>query len=439
MQRVLLMAVKDLRLLSRDRIGMFFMVVFPIVMGVFFGFVMGNMGEKESTRVPVAIIDEDNSDISRRFVASLSENELLVVTTPGRSAARDAVRRGQLVGMVVIPEGFGESAGILWAEQAAIELGLDPSRAAESAMLEGMIMQAMGDLISARFQDPLSMRSTLQQAREEVADDASLAADTRLMLGAFLGTVDTMLGSLEEMQQQQTSDEDAAAFAPGVQIADIRRIDVTREIAPGSQAALLTQVRSGWDISFPQAMVWGVLGCVAGFATLMVREQTLGTLTRLQVAPVPRWQILAAKGVGCFVAVVIVIMLLMVAGTLLGMRPRNWPLLGLAAVSTAFCFVGIMMLLSLLGKTEQAVGGAAWGACTVMAMFGGGMIPVAFMPGFMKAMSDYDPVKWAVISVEGAVWRGFSLSEMLLPCGILLSVGAVSLTLGGWLISRRTL
>ena len=74
----------------------------------------------------------------------------------------------------------------------------------------------------------------------------------------------------------------------------------------------------------------------------------------------------------------------------------------MAAVSTAFCFVGIMMLLSLVGKTEQATGGAAWGALTVMAMFGGGMIPIAFMPSFMANISNYDPVKWAVLSVEGA-------------------------------------
>ena len=44
MKRVFLMAIKDLKLLTRDRIGLFFMLGFPILMGVFFGFVMGNIG-----------------------------------------------------------------------------------------------------------------------------------------------------------------------------------------------------------------------------------------------------------------------------------------------------------------------------------------------------------------------------------------------------------
>lgn len=437
MKPILRMAIKDLRLLSRDRIGMFFMVVFPIVMGVFFGFVMGSMGDRETTRVSLAVIDEDDSAMSRRFAEALAENSALKVTHPDRNAAQDAVRRGRLVGMLVIPPGFGETAGIIWAEQPEIELGVDPSRAAESAMLEGMLMQAMGELIGARFRDPLSMRASLTDAKEQIVSSDAIRPEMKLMLGAFMGSVDTLLGSLGEIQAQPDIG-DATGFGPEIQIASIRRIDVTREVDPNSPEALLNKLRSRWDISFPQAMVWGVLGCVAGFATLMVRENTLGTMARLQVAPIPRWQILAGKGVGCFIAVICVITMMMVVGTVLGMRPRSWPLLGLVTVCTAYCFVGIMMLLSLMGKTEQAAGGAAWGACTFMAMFGGGMIPVAFMPGFMATMSNYDPVKWAVVGVEGAVWRGFTLTEMLLPCGILIGFGTVSLGLGAWLIGRRT-
>lgn len=439
MKRVLLMALKDLKLLTRDKIGMFFMVAFPIIMGVFFGFVMGSMGDSESTTLTVAVIDEDDSETSRQFVESLQEIESLDVRTMGRAEAADQVRRGRLIGLIAVPKGFGETAGILWADPPAIEVGIDPSRSAEGAMLEGMLMQSMGQLVSQRFQDPEAMRGFIEEARESIQNDESISPALRPLLVAMMGSFDSMFDAIDQVQQQPgAAGADENPLAGGMQMADIRRIDVTREPEPGSQAALLSNIRSKWDISFPQSMVWGVLGCVAGFATLMVRERTLGTLTRLHVAPIARWEILAGKGLGCFISVVCVITMMMLVGTALGMRPRSWPMLGMAAVSTAFCFVGIMMLLSLLGKTEQAVGGAAWGACTVMAMFGGGMIPAAFMPGFMKAMSNYDPVKWAVVSVEGAVWRGFSMGEMLLHCSVLWGFGVVSLVLGGWLVGRQS-
>ncbi|MCA9035815.1 MAG: ABC transporter permease [Planctomycetaceae bacterium] len=466
MKRILLMAIKDLKLLSRDRVGMFFIVAFPILMGVFFGFVMGRVGQKGSTKVSLAVVDQDRSPMSLRFLKSLQSDPQVNVQTLPRDEAMDAVRRGKLVGMIVLPERFGESAGILWAKQSEIEVGLDPSRTAESAMLEGMIMRSMGELINARFQDPQSMRSAIADFRTQVSKDQSIPIASRTVIAGFLGTVDAFLKSLAEANDQVNSSDDDPGVAAtdadrittnsenvavvgngttttsgnstGLRLANIKRIDVTRDVEPGSQAALMQNIRSRWDISFPQSVVWGILGCVAGFATLMVREQSIGTLTRLQVAPFPQWHILAAKGVGCFIAVSGVVMLMMLVGTFLGMRPGNWLHLVMAAISTAICFVGIMMLLSLLGRTEQAVSGAAWGACVIMAMFGGGMIPVAFMPDFMKSLSNLDPVKWAVISIEGAVWRGFSLTEMLVPCGILMGTGVVSTLLGSVLITQRS-
>ena len=41
MNQVLVMAIKDLRLLFRDKLGAFFIIGFPILMGIFFGMVMG--------------------------------------------------------------------------------------------------------------------------------------------------------------------------------------------------------------------------------------------------------------------------------------------------------------------------------------------------------------------------------------------------------------
>ena len=226
------------------------------------------------------------------------------------------------------------------------------------------------------------------------------------------------------------------ATMPEFQVAHIETIDVTREIPKGSNEALVRQIRSKWDISFPQAMMWGVLACAAGFAITLVRERKQGTLMRLQVAPVTRAQVLAGKAMACFLAVLGVIVVMLVFGIWLGMRPRNPGWLALAALSIAFCFVGIMMLMSVIGKTEESVSGAAWSANMLMAMFGGGMVPLLFMPNFMKTLSNVSPVKWSILALEGAIWRGFTLGEMLVPCAVLIGIGAVCLTIGTRVLSR---
>lgn len=100
-------------------------------------------------------------------------------------------------------------------------------------------------------------------------------------------------------------------------------------------------------------------------------------------------------------------------------------MLAAAIAASAFCFAGIMLTCSLLGRTEQAVAGATWGVMMPCAMLGGAMIPLIAMPGWLQSLSSVSPFKWSVLALEGAIWRGFSWSEMLLPCGVLLGVGAL--------------
>jgi ABC-2 type transport system permease protein len=133
----------------------------------------------------------------------------------------------------------------------------------------------------------------------------------------------------------------------------------------------------------------------------------------------------------------LVVVMMLGLGWLLGMRPQSPGLLAISVGVVAFCFVGIMMAMSALGSTEEGVGGAGWAMNMVMAMFGGAMMPLAFMPPFMKPLSDFSPVKWSIVALEGAIWREYTLGEMVLPWSVLLLIGGGGLGLGLWLFRRR--
>ncbi len=296
-----------------------------------------------------------------------------------------------------------------WVAGPALELGVDPSHKAEAGMIQGLVMQAAGKLTIDRFDDLMADLKKLFAGKEQAPKSADASGEGR-----------------------------SKATSAGFQLAQIKTLDVTHQATPGSQEELISRITSKWDISFPQAMMWGVLGCAAAFAITIVRERKQGTLLRLKAAPVSRNQVLWGKALACFLAVLGVITMMIALGTWLGMRPRSLPLLALAGMCVAFCFVGIMVLMSVIGRTEEAVSGAAWGLNMLMAMFGGGMIPLVFMPKFMVNLSQASPVKWSILAVEGAVWRGFTLSEMLQPCVILLAIGAGCMALGAVRLSRMT-
>jgi ABC-2 type transport system permease protein len=440
MSSILTIALKDLRLMRRDWLGLFFILGFPLLMGLFFGLVMGSI-DTGSAKLNIAVVDEDGSEASRRFITTLEKSGNAVVhQVDDRAAATERVRRGELVGLIVIPKSFGKSAGAFWKEdRPAIGVGVDPSRQAEAGLLQGLVMQASGELLGDFFQNPQRMKPLIDDARKEIEQADDIPATQRVLLSGMMSAVDQMLDWNAKLNAAEAEDAEQNAGgqisrAPSMELARIEAIDVRYQ--PGEEP-LVKRLQSKWDISFPQAMMWGVLGCAAGFAVSLVRERTGGTMVRLNVAPITKTHILAGKGLACFLAVVGVIAAMTALGYVLGMRPRQPLYLAAAALCIAVCFVGIMLLMSVLGRTEEAVSGAAWGVGVVMAMFGGGMIPLAFMPPWMQNISNFSPIKWGVLAMEGAIWRGFDLSQMLLPCGVLLAVGIACFAAGVWMLSKR--
>ena len=111
MRAVLAMAIKDLTLALRDWAGLFFMLGFPVALGVFFGAINGGLGSREA-RLVLALVDEDQSPRSERFVQAMRDgNVSLTMKKTDRESAVAAVRRGAISGAIIISEGFGESIG----------------------------------------------------------------------------------------------------------------------------------------------------------------------------------------------------------------------------------------------------------------------------------------------------------------------------------------
>ena len=95
------------------------------------------------------------------------------------------------------------------------------------------------------------------------------------------------------------------------------------------------------------------------------------------------------------------------------------------------------MVMSVIGKTRRPVAGAGWGIMLIMAMLGGGMIPIMVMPTWMARLSTVSPVHWGVYSIEGAVWRGLTFGQLLPAYCVLAGVGVVGFGVGAFVLSRR--
>lgn len=364
MRIVWALARKDLLLLSRDRGGIFFTFVFPLLFAVVFGAIFENLTGVRRGRVPMVLVDEDQSAESRAFVQRLMDSPNVGPDLLPRAEALKRVRQGNRPVCVILPAGFGAAlAQRPLGPVPQVEIGIDPARRAEAMLVQGALMRHMVDELRREFP------------------------------------------SMER-------------FEP----VSFQSIDIGIDRAAP---------KNFYAVSFPQGMMWGVIGCTAAAGVSIVVERRRGMLRRMRIAPVTLTQVLAGKAVASLVLCCAVLAMLVLFGWLaFDVVPRRADLVALAIVSTAVAFVGLTILLSLFARSELSAIAVCWGVLLLFSMVGGGMVPFMAMPAWLRAIGTVSPVRWALQALDGAIWRQYSASEIVLPCLVLWAMGLVCFVIG---------
>jgi len=423
---VVAIAAKDLRLLLRDRGAFVFTFLFPIAIAMFFGYIFGGGREEGDQEIALAVHDADGGPGARAYVAALTAPGEGLTASPADSveACEARVRSREALACLLLPVGFsGGIEGMLAGKPATIEVVVDPSRQAEAGLLTGKLMASGFRQLSAGFGDPAGMTGLLARARATLAADTDVPAPTRAALEQLYGG----LGGLV-----LPTDELSPGTGPGGQSWQPLRIE-TRAL----QARRAGGPPSSFAVSFPQGVVWGLMSCVMAFISALIRERSRGTMLRLTAAPISATQVLAGKSLACFTCCVAVQALIIAVGALgFGVTVGSPIKMVVAVLAASLGFTGLTLLMAGLSRSEEGADGLGRAALMVLAMIGGGAVPLAFMPAAMVTVSHFSPFKWALLAFEGALWRGFGWAEMLLPCAILVGVAVAGFVLGTLLLRR---
>ncbi len=422
------LAKKDWLLLLRDKAALFFTFGFPLIIAIFFGTAFSGGGQTGA--ISLAVADLDNSEASREWIARLQETDALNIKLLPEEQAREQVRKGKQSAMLVIPPGFGKAKGQLFdPDVPEVQLAVSPGSKATRQMLEGMLMAQASQDMQQLMSDTDSMLASVDEniTQLESISQEDLPEDTRI----FFNDLKEMLTSLRQLETTEKANgrqddwDGFQGFTPLL----IKHTEIRRDAR---------KPYNTYAISFPQGMIWGILGVISTFALALVAEVRQGTMARLLSLPLSHGEILGGKALGCFFSLVVVMTLLLALGALFfGIRIQNPAVLLIAIFSSALGFTGLMLLLSVLGRTEKSASGLAWAVLMVLAMTGGGMIPLFAMPRWMVNLGQFSPVQWTVMSFEGALWRDFSVAEVLPYASLLVLLGIAGMLLGGWLFRNR--
>ena len=107
---VLIFTRLNTRRFFRDKLAIFFGILFPLIFLFVFG---GINGGGNSVSFRVALIDQSNTAVSKQVVSAIKANKIFKVDKVATSlaAANDKISKSQVDGIILLPTGFGDQIG----------------------------------------------------------------------------------------------------------------------------------------------------------------------------------------------------------------------------------------------------------------------------------------------------------------------------------------
>ncbi len=412
---------KDVLAFVRDRRALIVSVLTPILIAAFFGYLFG--GDREDAargKMPVAVVDQDDSEVSRQVATGLAGEASLATERMDAVRARALVRQGKVRVAVVMPAGFGaaaRSALFGGGQKPVVELLYDPSQSFARPVVEGLLTLHVMQTVT---------RQLFSANGSTTAIDATLAdvrASDRLAPG-MRSDLTKMLEAVREFQGRQPAPAAGAAPVGGMTV-PFALSDVAVSAGPRY---------NGYAHSFAGMSVQFILfmGIDAGVGVLLMRQQ--GVWRRLRAAPVSRAVLLGARcAATTLIALGILTVVYLVAGLVFGVRVQG-SALGFVAVAVSFALFtsATGLLIAALGRSLPATRGLSTFVVLILVMLGGAWVPSFVFPEWLQQATVFVPTRWAVDGLDAMTWRGLPLSAAIAPVAVLLGSSLAFALLALW-------
>lgn len=414
--------------LRRDRVVQAMTFLLPVIFFSIFAFLFGSQGRDVTSRVNVAVVDEDHSEQSERLVSALRRESSLRIRTrarrPGeppdtarsvisRMSALELVKSGVVPVGIVIPRGFGAGFAGFGDSVPSIELLSDRADPVApqvvSGLLQKTVMTGAPDLFAKqgiglfeKYGGPLTPQQ--RQAMD------SWSAQLRDSAGAEGGAPGTEPGGRKSM-------------------VPVRIVDV------------LGESKSSWLIALTAAgiAVMFLLFSASGAGGTLLDEVETGTLERLLTSHAGMGTVLMGKWLFIVLMGVFQITVMFVWGMFVFKLDLMSHLPGFFIMTffTAAAAGGFGLVLATLCKTRQQLGGISTILILTQSAVGGSMFPRFAMSEQVRAIGRYTTFNAnALDGFEKVFWREAPLIQ-LWPQVLVLAVLTIVFLTVARLLARR--
>ena len=376
LRRAFAIARANLLRLMRDRLGLFFIVVLPMMIIFVTGLQFGGGFEPR-----VAVVSNGSGPLATELTAAL-EDRWRVERYEDVQAADEAVASGAAVVGVVLPEDYDEQ--LRSGEEVRVEF------------LAGAGNQAIG------------RRRIIEAA---VADQAARVRAARFVADESGGDPAERLEEVAALQEQ----------LPALEV-------TTRTVGE----SLFPEELQGFALGAQSQLVLFVFLTSLTGATQLILSRQLGVSRRMLSTPTSIGTILFGEALGRFgVALFQAVFIVAATAVLFGVAWGD-PL-GATALVLAFSLTGaaVAMLIGAIANNAEQAGSIGVFAGLGVGAIGGSMVPPEIFPEPMATISWFTPHRWALDGFRELI-AGGGVGTIVPQLGVLLAVAAVLLALATW-------
>jgi ABC-2 type transport system permease protein len=385
----------------RDRVVQAMMFLLPIMFFSIFALVFSN--QRDTTpKVSVAVVDEDQSDYSRKLVKGLTnEGSLRVRTTRAdngtgpaldRAGAEKAVRDGVVPVAIVLPKGIG-AGHQLWggAENGpAVELLADVSDPVAPQMVQGILKE-------------VSFTAAPEALAAEGIDRFRQYAGP--LTPAQEASVSQWMTTLKNPSLASSSSDTGARQPSQVGLA-VKVVNVLQP--PGkSDTSMVSFYAAGIGVMF-------LLFSCSGAGGALLEEEESGTLGRLIGSRLGMGGILLGKWIFVMLMGMLQLTVMFTWGALVFHLPLLTHLPGFVVmtVATAAAAAAFGLVLATISRSRQQLSGIATILILAMSAIGGSMFPRFLMSESMQKVGLITFNAWALDGYIKVFWRDARVIEL---------------------------
>ena len=392
--------LKDIRILTRDKLGLIFMFVMPVVLAVVITAVQNSTFEMLNTNtVPMLICNRDTGDGGKQLEAAITKVGMfdLKQVTPNvtEKEISDRMHAKDAVIAIIIPADFTQKIkqkSDATAKKALRNFGMQT----DSIKPDSGTIQPITLLYHPVLQE--SFRHSIQGALR-----------SSLLVVQNKEVLKSLYFALNETALPDSLEKDLMSSQVAINEIPVSR-DGSRDIPNASQH------------NVPAWTVFAMFFIVISLGGSVVREKLNGSFIRLKTLPTNYLVAIISKQltylfVTCIQAAVVFSIGIWLFPSM-GLPKLNLPadITGVIIVTLVcgWCAVSYAMLIGVFAKTQEQANGIGAVSIVLMAAVGGLLVPSFAMPESFQFVMKMSPLHWCLEAYYGLFLEGGKLKDVLL-------------------------